>query len=403
MPRSRSTLLVVFLTVFIDLLGFGIVIPLLPLYAEKYRPSPLAFGLLMCSYSAMQFLFAPVLGRLSDRFGRRPVLLVSLAGTVAGYLLFAFARSLPVLFVSRLLDGITGGNIGTAQAVIADSTTPEDRAKGMGLVGMAFGLGFIFGPAIAGFAVKAGASAPGLVAAGLSSVAFFWALVKLPETRPEGAALRPLRVISFEALRRAFRRPDIGALLVLSFVTTTAFASFESTFAQFLSGKFSAGPSTVAWFFVFVGICIALVQGVLVRRLAPLFGEARLIVAGAATLLAGFVALLLAASVLGVLFAIVLMATGTGLLTPSMAALVSRRTAPEEQGEMLGAFQSMASLGRVAGPFWGENVYLRYGARGPHLTGIALEGLVLVLSARNLLRDNGERAGGTAPAPRTTI
>ena len=163
-------------------------IPLLPLYAEKYRPSPLAFGLLMSSYSAMQFLFAPILGRLSDRFGRRPVLLFSLAGTVVGYLLFAFARSLPLLFASRLLDGATGGNIGTAQAIIADTTSREDRARGMGLVGMAFALGFIFGPAIGGFTVAIDQTAPGLAAASLSFAAFVWAFLKLPETRPEGGA-----------------------------------------------------------------------------------------------------------------------------------------------------------------------------------------------------------------------
>src|SRR5258706_7962623 len=149
MRFSKSPIVrIVFLTVFIDLVGFGIVIPLLPLYAEKYHPISLQFGLLMSSYSAMQFLFAPLLGRLSDRVGRRPVLLVSLLGTVAGYLIFAFARSLAALFVARLLDGATGGNIGTAQAVIADSTSPEERARGMGLGGMAFGLGFILRPAI---------------------------------------------------------------------------------------------------------------------------------------------------------------------------------------------------------------------------------------------------------------
>jgi len=398
-PRTRSTLFVVFLTVFIDLLGFGIVIPLLPLYAEKYHPTPLAFGLLMSSYSVMQFLFAPVLGRLSDRFGRRPVLLVSLAGTVLGYLLFAFAQSLPMLFASRLLDGATGGNIGTAQAVIADTTPPEQRAKGMGLVGMAFALGFIFGPAIAGFTVKAGQSVPGLVAAGLSFTAFLWALLKLPEKRPEGAALRPLNLVSFAALERALRRPYVGALLVLSFVTTTAFANFEATFAQFLSGSFSATPSTVAWFFVFAGVCAALVQGILVRRLAPLLGEARMIVIGAASLLLGFLTLLLAGSASAVLLAVLFIALGSGFLSPSMSSLISRRTPPEEQGEMLGAFQSMASLGRVAGPFWGENVYLRWGGRGPHLTGILLEGVVLVLSVRNLLRENG-RAGAHRPASR---
>ena len=166
---------------------------MLPLYAEKYHPSPLAFGLLMSSYSAMQFLFGPLLGRLSDRYGRRPVIVFSLLGTVVGYLLFAFARSLPMLFVARLLPGATGGNIGTAQAVIADSTAPADRARGMAMVGIAFGLGFIFGPAIGGFAVHLGESAPGLFAAGLSAIACLWAFFRLPETRPAGAvaALRP--------------------------------------------------------------------------------------------------------------------------------------------------------------------------------------------------------------------
>ena len=163
------------------------------------------------------------------------MILLSLLGTVIGYLLFAFAHSLTLLFASRLLDGATGGNIGTAQAIIADTTSREDRARGMGLVGMAFGLGFIFGPAIGGFAVHFGEAAPGLAAAALSFAAFLWAFFKLPETRPEGGPVERFSILSFATLARAFRRPEIGALMLLSFVTTTAFATFESTFAQFVS------------------------------------------------------------------------------------------------------------------------------------------------------------------------
>lgn len=385
------------MTVFIDLLGFGIVIPLLPLYAEKYHPSPLAFGLLMSSYSAMQFLFAPILGRLSDRFGRRPVILFSLAGTVIGYLLFAFAHSLTLLFASRLLDGATGGNIGTAQAIIADTTSREDRARGMGLVGMAFALGFIFGPAIGGFTVAIDQTAPGLAAASLSFAALVWAFLKLPETRPEGGPGKRFLVFSFATLARAFRRPEIGALMLLSLVTTTAFAMFESTFAQFVSLRLSAGPSTVAWFFVFVGVCSAIVQGVLVRRLVKRFGEGRLVALGGALLIAGFLGLKLADSVPIFLLMIATIALGIGITTPTLSSLVSKRSAASEQGEILGAYQSMGSLGRVVGPFGSENLYFRLGPDWPHVAAAALEAGVLALSATSLLREN-DRAAGSADA-----
>lgn len=385
------------MTVFIDLLGFGIVIPLLPLYAEKYHPSPLAFGLLMSSYSAMQFLFAPILGRLSDRFGRRPVILFSLAGTVIGYLLFAFAHSLTLLFASRLLDGATGGNIGTAQAIIADTTSREDRARGMGLVGMAFALGFIFGPAIGGFTVAIDQTAPGLAAASLSFAALVWAFFKLPETRPEGGPGKRFLVFSFATLARAFRRPEIGALMLLSLVTTTAFAMFESTFAQFVSLRLSAGPSTVAWFFVFVGVCSAIVQGVLVRRLVKRFGEGRLVALGGALLIAGFLGLKLADSVPIFLLMIATIALGIGITTPTLSSLVSKRSAASEQGEILGAYQSMGSLGRVVGPFGSENLYFRLGPDWPHVAAAALEAGVLALSATSLLREN-DRAAGSADA-----
>ena len=363
-------------------------IPLLPLYAEKYHPSALAFGLLMSSYSAMQFIAGPLLGRLSDRYGRRPVIIFSLLGTVVGYLLFAFARSLPMLFAARLLPGATGGNIGTAQAVIADSTAPSERTRGMAMVGIAFGLGFIFGPAIGGFSVHLGESAPGLFAAALSAIACLWAFLRLPETRPVDMVAPSAPLFSAGSLFKALRRPEIGALMLLSFVTTTAFANFESTFAQFLSLRLGTGPSTVAWFFVFVGVCSVVVQGGLVRRLVPRFGEARLVMAGCVLLITGFLALRFGTNVPRLLAAIAVIALGIGITTPTLSSLVSRRTAATEQGEILGAYQSMASLGRVFGPFAGENLYLRVGADAPHWAAAALQGGALVLSAAGLLKDN---------------
>jgi DHA1 family tetracycline resistance protein-like MFS transporter len=384
---------IVFLTVFIDLVGFGIVIPLLPLYAERYRPSPLAFGLLMSSYSAMQFLFAPVLGRLSDRFGRRPVLLLSLLGTVAGYLVFAFARSLTALFVARVVDGATGGNIATAQAVIADTTTREERARGMGLVGMAFGLGFIFGPAIGGFTVRLGESAPGLAAAAMSFIAFLWAAARLPETRPAGGPVRPFRVLPVASIAHAIARPVVGLVLVVALLCTSAFSSFEATFAQFLHERLGSSPSDVAWIFVFVGVLVALVQGFLVRRLVPRFGEARLVAAGALFIASGFGTLLFARSLVVVLLAIALSSLGAGLLNPSLSGLASKSAHAHEQGEVLGSFQAMASVGRIVGPMWGESTYLTFGSRAPHASAAVVEVLAGLLAATRLRADNAKVEG----------
>ena len=358
MSRRLSPLVVVFLTVFIDLVGFGIVIPLVPLYAEAYHPSPLAFGVLMASFSAMQFLFAPILGRLSDRIGRRPVLLFSLFGSFLSYLLFAFAGSFAALLASRLLAGLMGANIGTAQAVIADVTPQGDRARGMGLVGMAFGLGFVFGPAIGGFSVKVSPALPGLIAAGLSLTAFGWAFFGLPETRPESAATRPRRhAFPLRAVLHAFRRPILGPLLLITLLNTTAFSNFEATFAQFARSRFGHDPSTVSWLFVLIGITAAVVQGGLIRRLVPLLGEARLIGIGTTLLALSFAGLVLVTQHAWLIALVVTTAAGSGLVNPALSGLLSRSTDAAEQGEILGAAQSLSSLGRIIGPFWGEHAW----------------------------------------------
>jgi DHA1 family tetracycline resistance protein-like MFS transporter len=386
----HKPLLTAFLIVFIDLMGFGIVIPLLPLYGERYHPTPMAFGLLMAVYSLMQFLFAPVLGRFSDHFGRRPILLISLAGTVVGYIIFALQGSLAVLMLARIIDGITGANVATAQAVIADVTKPEERAKGMGLIGAAFGLGFILGPAIGGLALHFGTRAPGFFAAALSASAFLVAAIGLPETFPaEKRKLANGKSHSWFSLHRlisALRHPQIGILLVIFFLTTFAFSNFEATFALFLSDRLSLDMKHVTYIFVFVGILAAIVQGGLIGRLVKRFGERKLILVGGLLLVPGYLSLLVAHSVPQLMLYLIPLALGVGLTGPSLSSLVSRLSTAEEQGGILGVSQSTASLARISGPFWGVFAYERFGLPAPYVTAglaaLAVLGLAYVVLRR---------------------
>lgn len=368
---KRGPLVVIFLIVFIDLLGFGILIPLLPLYAEKYRPTPLAFGLLLASFSLMQFFFAPLLGRLSDRIGRRPVLVISLAGSVAGYVLFGLARSLAVLFAARIIDGISGANIATAQAYVADVTDRATRTRAMGLIGAAFGLGFVFGPAIGGVALRGGESAPGFVAAGLSAIALLLTVVLLPEPPARSAEGSRLARRSFEPARlaRTIRQPTIGPVLIIFFLVTFAFSNFEATFSQFLHDRLALAASHVAFIFVYVGILIVAVQGGLIRYLSSRVRDATLATAGIALLTAGLAAMPLTASVGSTLELLVPLTVGIGIINPSLTSLISKLASEEERGGVLGLFQSMSSLGRILGPIWGEFAFARLGPAGPQWTG----------------------------------
>jgi DHA1 family tetracycline resistance protein-like MFS transporter len=396
MRSPRRALTTLFLIVFADLVGFGIVIPLLPLYAEHYRPAPWVFGLLMAAYSAMQFVFSPILGRLSDRVGRRPVLLVSLTGSVVGFVMFALADSLVWLFASRLLAGIAGGNIATAQAVIADTTPPEDRARGMGLIGAAFGLGFIAGPAMAGVLVPISSAAPGWGAAACSAVAFLMTLVYLPETRPTGTTVAgSTPATSVARLAFAWRHPELAPLMLIGFAVVTGFAAFEVTFAQYLHDRLALAHSGVSFLFVYVGVLAATVQGVLVGRATRRFGEKRLVVGGLAL---GAVGLLLLASahrlsfVLAVLPALSL---GIGIVMPSLSSLVSRSAAADQQGMALGAFQGISSLARVVGPFAAEVALGSWGVAAPQVGAAALAALAAGGAVTVLRRPGAAPAGPT--------
>ena len=361
-----SPLLVIFVTVFIDLLGFGIIIPLLPFYAEHFGASALVVGLLSTSFSLMQFLFAPFWGRLSDRIGRRPVILIGLIGSALSYSLFALATSLPMLFVARCLAGIAGANIPTAQAFIADITTRENRARGMGMIGAAFGLGFIFGPAIGGFLSHWGYAAPAWFAAALSFANFVAALVLLPESRSaaeEGA--RPGRL---EAFKRALVRPHLPLVLLVYFLVLAAFSSFEATFALFSERQFGFTSTTIGYMFAWVGVVLATVQGALVGRVAKRLGEQRIVPVAILIIAFGLALIAASGSVPALAVASGVLALGMGFNSPSMLSAISQLADPRDQGSTLGVSQSLGSLARIVGPAWGGWVFDQFGIRVPFVT-----------------------------------
>jgi multidrug resistance protein len=382
-----SPLVIVFVTVFIDLLGFGIIIPLLPFYAETFGATALTVGLLSASFSLMQFLFAPIWGRLSDRVGRRPIILLGLFGSFLSYLIFGLAESLSVLFIARISAGIAGANIPTAQAFIADTTTPENRAKGMGLVGAAFGLGFIFGPAVGGFLSQWGYAAPAFFASALSLANFIAALFLLPESRTAEARRAHLSTAPkgrVEALRRALARPHLPTLLLVYFIVIVAFSGFEATFALFSERRFGFTAATIGYMFAFVGLVLAVVQGTLVGRAVRRLSERRVVPIAILLLAAGLGFIALSRTVVFLTAASGLIAVGMGFNNPSLVSLISRLSSQDEQGGILGVSQSLASLARVLGPAWGGFVFDQFGIGIPFVVASALMFLAFILSVHGL-------------------
>ncbi len=353
----------VWTSVAVDLLGFGIIIPLLPLYAETFGASPITIGFLFASYSFAQFVFAPIWGRLSDRIGRKPVLLVTIGGSAIGSLIVGLAGSVGMLFAGRVVDGVSGASVAVARATVADQATAVERPRLMGLLGAAFGVGFVIGPAIGSLAVLWGPRVPFFLAAAVSVINLASAWRRVPETRAVGQVTPPRS-----------DRPIGGALprlVALSFVAISAFAAFEATFSLFADDRLAVGATRIGFVFAGLGILIVISQAMLVGPLTRHVGEVSIVRVGIASNAAGMVLLGVGTSIGSVGGGLVLLAVGQGLLTPTLSSMIAGAVPPDQAGVALGAQQSASGLARVAGPAAGGALYAA-GISFPYLAAAAL-------------------------------
>jgi len=420
----KPSVLVIFLTVFIDLIGFGIVVPLVPLFSKHFGAHGFIIGVIIAAFSAMQFVFSPIWGRLSDRIGRRPVLLISTLGAAGSYVLFALSSGLEqhtaalwLMVLSRAFAGICGGNITVAQAYIADITPPEERSKKMGLIGMAFGLGFIFGPILGGVSLKyAGNTGPGWTAAALCAANFLFALFVLVESREpasEHVAQRP----HLDQWRHTLREPKVGLLVIVFFLATFCFSCFESTLPLLVSDNFQldirndeTSATTVVYLFAYCGIIGAVIQGGAIGRLVKRMGEPKLITL---SLVLTAISLALLPFIKGtaelswkvlfgaqgwpwiiMLVVLGLLAVGTSLTRPPLFGLLSNLTPAHEQGATIGVAQSAGSLARILGPIFATTT-LHYIPALPYLVCTA----VLLATAAVFVKRMGPHRQAAVPAP----
>jgi multidrug resistance protein len=371
-------LLIIFLTIFVNLVGFGIIVPLLPFYAERFHASGTVIGLLFASFSICQLVASPVLGDWSDRYGRRPVLVFSLAGTVVSFVMLAMAHSIAMLFLARIVDGLSGGNISTARAYVADITEPKDRARAFGLIGAAFGLGFIIGPALSGVLAQRSITAPIWAAAGITLVATLMAWFWLPETvhRAHAGTGMPFRNVA-----EMMQRPGLRRVLALDFIYWFAFAIFQTTFALFGQVRFGFDAARTGYFLAGFGVLGAIIQGGFIRPVVHRLGDKPTFMIGVLCGAIGLVAATLAHSVPVLALSLVPLAFGIGFGHPTMSALVSRAAHGKEQGRVQGAASAMESLGRTIGPVWGNASLQRFGEGVPYLSaaGFLVVALLMVI------------------------
>lgn len=368
---GRNPLAVIFLTVFIDLLGFGILIPILPTYAERFGANGTSVGLLNAVFSFMQLVFAPVWGRISDRVGRKPVIIATAIGTSAAYVIFGAAGSLWLLFVSRAFAGVCGGNIATAQAYIADVTTAEDRSRGMAVIGAAFGLGFTLGPGLAVLSQHFGAHAPFFVAAGLAALNAVWASIALPEPPRHRERIHRGARSYLDALRL----PRLVFFVALLLLTTYAFSNVEVSFALYTHHELGFGEHQNGLAFVYIGLMISFVQMGVVRPMGKKITPTAFMIAGTLCMAAGAATLPLAHAWWHLAPALTLLAAGNALYSPSVMGMISNAAPADRQGEMLGVAQSAGAVGRIAGPAGGGLLFDHAGHPWPFWTAGALLGL----------------------------
>jgi MFS transporter, DHA1 family, tetracycline resistance protein len=376
--RAPQGYFTIWSTVALDLIGFGIVVPILALYAERYGASPKQIGLLLASYSLAQFAAAPLLGRLSDRIGRKPVIVISLVGTAVGSFVTGAAGSLWVLFLGRVLDGASGGSLSVAQAAVADIAEPGERERLLGMLGAAFGVGFVIGPAIGGLAALGGPHVPFYVAGVLASVNAVAAIVRLPETRrPDGG----LHASAEPAAERAPRALILRRWAAIGFVATLSFVGFEATFSLFARRRFSLGEAGVSVVFLCIGVVLVAMQGGAYGRLAARHGARSLFVAGLATVAAGLAVMSFARNWPALVVALALLTVGQGCLSPSITSLVAEAAPAAQRGQAMGFQQSANALARVVGPVLATALFQDIGVWMPFVVGAALCVAALAMSA----------------------
>jgi DHA1 family tetracycline resistance protein-like MFS transporter len=373
---NNKRLTIIFLIVFVDLLGFSLILPLLPYYAATFGADAFVTGLLVASYAVAQLLGAPILGRLSDRFGRRPILLVSLFGTFLGFLLLGFAGALWMLFASRVIDGLTGGNISVAQAYITDVTDEKNRAKGLGMIGAAFGLGFIIGPAVGGLLSIYGYAVPAFAAAALSFTnllaVFFFLPESLTDERRAALAAQKKPPFTLRALVNALNRPRVGPLLHTRFFFSLAFATFQSIFALYAQYRLGLTAQTTGYVLAYVGLLSVIVQGFAVGKLTARFSETRIIFVSSIVMALALLAWAFVPNVLTLLIVLAPMAFAGGTLNTVLSSALTKAVYPEEIGGTLGLAASVESLTRVIAPSAGGFLLEFVGVWAPGIFGALL-------------------------------
>jgi DHA1 family tetracycline resistance protein-like MFS transporter len=369
---NNTRLFSIILVVFRDLLGFSLILPLLPYYAKTFNANQTTTGILIASYAVMQLIGAPILGRLSDRFGRRPILLLSVFGTFLGFLLLGFANALWMLFVSRIVDGLTGGNISVAQAYISDVTDTKDRSKGLGMIGAAFGLGFIIGPVTGGLLSQWGYAVPAFVAAALSFINLILIYSWLPESlteekRSQMTEKRP--AVTLNALLVAFQRPFTGSILITRFFFGLAFAIFQTIFSLYALAKFNLSARDTGFVLTYVGVLSVIVQGFLVGRLTSRYREDILITASVVLMGISLLGWALAPSVLWLYIIMTPTALSGGLLNTLLSSTLTKAVAPQEIGGILGLSAAVESSTRILAPILGGILLQQIGTWAPGIFG----------------------------------
>jgi MFS transporter, DHA1 family, tetracycline resistance protein len=381
--KNTSALSLIFLTVFVDLLGFGILIPILPTFAKKELfVDETAIGIAIAVYSLTQFFFNPVFGNLSDKYGRKKIIVICLLLNAAGYVLFAYTHSYVMLIVSRVVAGIGGSSIGVAQAYIADVTKPENRSKGMGIIGAAFGLGFVFGPLIGGVLSKYGYYVTGMASAFFSVGAFVLTILFLPETQPikDQSIIKPRKLIDFSSLMIITKKKDLALLMILFFILTFSVSNIYGTFALLGFKIYHFTDMQNGYMFGIVGLSSAIVQGGLVAKISKYFSQLKLISIGAFCMMIGLGLIPFGGTFLRLSVIVIILSLGTGSLQPTLLSLISEVTSEAEQGITLGFNQSLSAFARVLGPLWGGFTFEYLGYPFPFITGSFFSLVIFILS-----------------------